>query len=157
MTPKEEIWLTEYFKTFNATEAARRAGYKWPDKQGAQKKEKFAELITAEIEGQIMTAGEAALRMATAARFNLSDYLITEGRLTWLDLEKLKADGYGWMVKGLKYTPKGGAIFELWDSQRAQEKIFDNVNPVLGDKERPINVSYIVENRQKADGDPGDG
>lgn len=144
MSPKERVWLATLPKVFfNATKAAEHAGYKWPDKIGAKLKAKFANEIEELIQEQIMGSDEAAQRMASAAKFNLSDYLITEGRSTRLDLEKLKTDGYGWMVKGLKYTSKGGAIFEFWDSQRALEKIFDNVNPSLGDKERPFIIKVI--------------
>jgi hypothetical protein len=145
MSPQEQIWYKEYFNTFfNATEAARRAGYNWPNKVGAQKKQKFAEQIAADMEHYVMSPDEALARMASAAKFNLSDYLIIEGRSTRLDVEKLKEAGYGWMIKGLKYTNKGGALFELWDSQRALEKIFDNVNPALGDKERPIEIKVTL-------------
>jgi Terminase small subunit len=146
MSPKEKLWLTEYFKSFNATDAARRVGYKWPDKQGAQKKEKFADLIAAELDTRVMSADEAARRMADAARFDMSPYLIVEGKSSRLDIEKLKADGYGWVVRGLKYTSKGGPIYETWDSQRALEKIYDNVNPSLGDERRPITIK-IVDDR----------
>lgn len=154
-TDKQRRFIDEYPVDFNATQTAIRAGYSkrtaYSIGQENLKKPEIAAAIAERIESLQMTAGEAALRMANAAKFDLSNYLTTEGRLTWLDVEKLKEDGYGWMIKGLKYTPKGGAVFELWDSQRALEKIFDNVNPSLGDKERPITISYIVENRPKPD------
>lgn len=144
MTPQEQIWYTEFFNTFfNATEAARRAGYKWPNKVGAQKKEKFAEQIAAEIKERVMSADEAAIRMAKIATFDISDYLVKEGKLVGLDLDKLKKDGHGWFIKGLKHDGKGRPVYEVMDKQRALEKIFDNVNPSLGDKERPIEIRIV--------------
>jgi hypothetical protein len=146
MSPQEEIWLTEYFKTFNATEAARRAGYKWPNKVGFQKIEKFSEVIRKELDNLVMSADEAAKRMADAARFDMTPYIQGVGRSAFIDIEKLKEDGYGWVIKGLKYNSQGGAIYETWDTQRALEKIFDAVNPSLGDKERPIEIKVTLSN-----------
>ena len=47
-SPQEEDWLNEYFQCWNATEAARRVGYKWPNKVGPAKKQKFADEVRGE-------------------------------------------------------------------------------------------------------------
>lgn len=68
MTEKERIWLNEYLKCWNATEAARRAGYKSPEKQGWQKKEKFADEIKKRVNDIAMSAEERLITLSEIAR-----------------------------------------------------------------------------------------
>lgn len=74
MTDQEAIWLSEYLKDFNATGAAERAGYKWPNKQGPAKKAKFADEIKAIVDERLMSADEALVRLSEMGRGDLADF-----------------------------------------------------------------------------------
>lgn len=152
---KQQAWLEEFFRCWNATEAARRVGYKWPNKKGPELKQLFADEIAERLAEKAMAADEAAWRMAEVARFDPSKYLETAGRQTWLNVEDMIADGFGHMIEGLKYTPQGAPIYELRKPQHALDKIFDGLKPALGDPDRPLHVVrvYVPDNeRDTADG-----
>jgi phage terminase small subunit len=112
---KERVWLEEYFKCWNATEAARRANYAYPNKQGPAKLKKFADEISARIEELTMSADEALLRLSEIARGEWGQYVTEEGRI---DIEALVEDGKGYLVKQIRET-KHGKNIEFYDAQRA--------------------------------------
>jgi phage terminase small subunit len=114
-TAKELVWLNEYLVCWNATEAARRAGYKWPNKVGPAKLEKFREEIQQRVSEKAMGADEVLVRLAEQARCEYADYITAEGTV---DLERLKADGKMHLVKGIKET-RAGKVVEFYDGQTA--------------------------------------
>lgn len=98
-SPKEQIWLDTYLRTFNATEAARVAGYQWPEKQGYQKKQKFREEINELLRQRAMTPAEIIDELQQIALGDIADYF---NGYTVIDLEKAKEDGKSKLVKKLK-------------------------------------------------------
>jgi phage terminase small subunit len=115
---KERVWLEEYFRCgFNATEAARRAGYAHPNKRGPEKIAKFAEEIAARLDEMAMSADEALARISEMARGEWGKYVTEAGVL---DIVKLVADGKGYLVKKVRET-KDGREYEFYDAQRALE------------------------------------
>jgi phage terminase small subunit len=118
---KQTIWLTEYLKCFNATEAARRAGYKSPDKQGQEVKAKFADEIKAHIDELVMSADEALILLSEQARASLGDFAAVQV------LADLENHPKARLVKSLAsdvYEDKAGKVhykarIELHDSQAA--------------------------------------
>ena len=72
--PKEKIWLAEYYKCWNATRAAKRAKYKWPNKQGPRLLQKFADEIKAHVEEIQMDADEVLIRLGDQARGDIGDF-----------------------------------------------------------------------------------
>lgn len=97
---KEQIWLSEYLKTFNATEAARRAGYTWPNVQGQQKKEKFRDEIKRILAERAMSPQEIIDELQQIAQSDIADYF---DRYNGLDLEKAQKDGKSKLIKKLKW------------------------------------------------------
>lgn len=96
MTNKEQIWLAEYLTCWNASEAARRAGYKWPKKVGPRLKTKMAGEIQAAIDARMMSADEVLARTADIARGDLAAYITADGGV---DLAALRAEGKGHLLK----------------------------------------------------------
>lgn len=96
---KEKAWLAEYLKCFNATEAARRAGYKWPGRMGWKKKEKFADEIARALDERVMEAQEALAHLSDQARADISPYIDARGVL---DLHALIDAGLGHLVKSVR-------------------------------------------------------
>lgn len=115
---KEKRWLDEYFQCWNATEAARRAGYKWPDKQGWQKKVKFADAITERLRKSAMSADEVLHRLASHARSDLGAFLVKDGKKITVDWNKLVEAKLTHLIKSIAPTAHGTRI-EFHDAQSA--------------------------------------
>jgi phage terminase small subunit len=135
LTPKEEAFVNEYLRTWNATEAAKRVGYKHPNKVGPRKLVEvgIAEEIKKRLESKAMAADEVLARLAEQARFNPVPYILfeefrdEEGGLivkafAGIDLDKLQEDGLGHVLKGISKT-RNGLKIEFHDAQRALELI----------------------------------
>lgn len=122
---KEKLWKAAYYQCWNATEAARRAGYQWPNKKGPLIKAKFADEIKAHIDELIMSADEALVLLSDQARGSLGDFADVQVLADLKDHPKAR------LVKSLVsdvYQDKGGQIhykarIELHDQQRAIEDI----------------------------------
>jgi hypothetical protein len=112
---KEKVWIAEYLKCFNATEAARRSGYKWPGKQGPRNKLRFAELIEASLKSRAMTPDQVIDRLSDQAMAGYSEFIDDYGRV---DLAGLRAAGKMHLVKGIKPTRYGDQV-EFYDAQTA--------------------------------------
>lgn len=118
---KEELWKAEYLKCWNATEAAKRVGYRWPNKIGPRKLSKFADEIKEAIEAKKMTADEVLTRIAEHARGDIGDYAHISGSndLAKHDLSRVVKK----FKKKVWYDKDGEAHeeieLELYDSQSA--------------------------------------
>lgn len=116
LTDRQQVFVEEYLSTWNATEAARRAGYAYPNVQGSRMlvNASIAEEIKSRIAEKAMTADEVLIRLAEQARAEQSQYLTSQG----VDLESLIRDGKGHLVKSIKRTQYGDNI-EFYDAQAA--------------------------------------
>jgi phage terminase small subunit len=121
LSPKQQVFVEEYLTTWNATEAARRAGYSHANKQGPRLLVNvgIAEEIQRRIAERTMTADEVLVRLAEQARAEYSAYLTLDGTV---DFARLIADGKGHLVKGIKDTAQGRNI-EFHDAQAALVQI----------------------------------
>lgn len=149
-------WLDRYLVCWNATQAARDVGYKWPNKKGPELKLLLADEIKARIEERAMTADEILSRIADHARGDLSKYILSDGEF---DIESLKADDMGHLLKKYKKVKKrtiskDGREYEteyteaeLYPADGALEKLMKHrglYGPDLGDKERPIEIKVTL-------------
>lgn len=121
LTPKQQKWLEEYLICWNATESARRAGYKHAEASGKDNLRKPT--IAAEIEKRLaevgMTANEVIARLADHARADMSDFVTIKPDGTYeLDIVKAERLGKMHLVKKMKHT-KYGLEIEFHDSQTA--------------------------------------
>ncbi len=113
---KEKVFIAEYLKCFNATESARRAGYKWPDKYGPHLRAKHAELIDATLKARAMTPEQVIDRLDSQARAEYAEYINDNGEV---DLAAMRAAGKMHLVKGIKYDRQGRTMVEFYDAQQA--------------------------------------
>lgn len=119
LTAKQEIWLNEYLRTWNAAEAARRAGYAHPRIEGSRNKEKLAAEIAERVGEVAMSADETLIRLSEQARAAYADYFSTdENGAPKIDLQRLLVDGKGHLIKGIKNTQWGWQV-EFHDVQTA--------------------------------------
>lgn len=131
-TDKQKVFIDKYFECkFNATEAARQAGYKGNYATlrsiGSENltKPNIKEEIALRMSDYAMSANEALAELAEIARLDISDYLEFKPgiREPYLDLAKAKEAGLMRFVKKIKYNAQGMLEFELYDKQAALVQI----------------------------------
>jgi hypothetical protein len=123
MSDMQDVWLSEYLQCLNATEAARRAGYKWPNKKGPELKQQFADEIQAILKERIPSPEAVVSRVADIAMADLTDYIMQDGSL---DLEAMKADGRGYLLKKYKHTRNSGTrkSGDEWESESWDTELY---------------------------------
>jgi phage terminase small subunit len=138
MNTKQQIFVNEYLKCWNASEAARRAGYNG-DANTVGPRLLANVGIKDEIKQRVteltMTANEALVRLAEQARGDIGNFLkFEEGvRLPLLDLKGANEKGLLHLVKKFKYNSEGQPEIELYDAQAALVHI-GRVHGLFSDK-----------------------
>ena len=134
LTGRQRVFVEEYLRTWNATAAARAAGYSFPNVEGPKNlvKPSIAAEIKRRIADYAMSADEVLARTADIARGDLTEWVDGDGRL---DVDALKASGKGHLLKRLKTTrrvttTKGGGEqetttveVELYPADAAHDKL----------------------------------
>lgn len=119
LSPKQRVFVEEYLATWNATEAARRAGYAEKSARVIGHENLTKPDIAAEIQRRIadkvMTADEALVRLSEQARGAYAEYITATGAV---NLSALIEAGKGHLIKGIKET-QFGKVIEFYDAQAA--------------------------------------
>lgn len=124
LTDKQKLWLENYLATFNATEAARRAGYKHPNVVGPHNLtvDYLQERIKERLNAAAMSADEVLYRLAQMARGSLEFFMADDGQITPESIQAGIDAGHGYLIKKLhiRDTRHGQVIsLELHDPQTA--------------------------------------
>ena len=119
MRTRQKVFVEEYLKSWNATQAAIKAGYSPRSAasighENLRKPEIQAE-IERRIEQEVMSDKEVLLRLAQQARAEYAEFIRPDGSL---DLEALKAHGKAHLIKSIKRTRYGLQV-EFHDAQKA--------------------------------------
>lgn len=142
LSSKQQVFVDEYLRTWNATKAALAAGYseKTAYSQGGRllKDVEVQREVKERLAAKAMAADEVLSRFAEQARFDPTPYLIFEERYSddeededginivkvfvGIDVDKLRADGLGHLLKSIAKT-RGGLRVEWQDGQKALELI----------------------------------
>ncbi len=116
-TVRQQLFIDEYLKCWNASEAARRAGYTG-DANTVGPRLLANVGIKEEVERRkaqlIMSPEEVAARLTEQGRAEYANYFTPDG----FDLERCIADGKGHLIKKIKPTREGMEI-EFHDPQAA--------------------------------------
>lgn len=127
LTVKQKSFIDEYLICRNATEAARRAGYKGNDVTlgvvGYEnlRKPQIRNEIDNILKERAMLAGEVLERLTEIARGGLADFLdLSVSGLPIFDFEKAQAANRLGLLKKYKVT-KSGVEIELHDPLKALE------------------------------------
>jgi phage terminase small subunit len=122
VTPKQRAFVDEYLQCWNASEAARRAGYseRTAGIIGHEnlKKPKIAAEIQQRIEERAMAADEVLQRLADQARGDAADFLDIDENVAIIDIGKMAAAGKTHLIKKYRVS-KDGISVELYDAQAA--------------------------------------
>jgi len=122
LSNKQRVFVEEYLRCWNASEAARRAGYKGNVDVAASRllvNASIQALIKARLAEKTMSADAALARLTEQARAAYADYLKDNGEV---DLQRMLADGKGHLIKGYKWF-KGELTVEFYDAQAALGQI----------------------------------
>ncbi len=125
LTARQRVFVEEYLTCWNASEAARRAGYKGkPNVVGPRllANVSIQEVIKARVDELSMSANEVLLGLTAQARGTLGDFVVIGKDGARIDLEKARKAGKLRLVKRLAETKYGLAI-ELYDAQAAMVQI----------------------------------
>lgn len=154
LTTKRKVFIEEYLKCWNATEAARRVGYKHPNTQGPRL------LLDVSVQEEVkrrlteiaMDADEVLTRLSQQARTDLGPFISKTDDGLNLDWEKLKEADLTYLVKSLTPTRYGTKI-ELHDAQaalvhlaRSHGMFKDRVDVTSGDQPLQITTIEIIKN-----------
>ena len=103
LTFRERLFIEEYLNCWNASEAARRAGYslKTAGVIGYEnlKKPHISRAIEAKIAERAISANEVLARLAEQARFDANEFLSETGEV---DMKSAKKRGLGKFIRRLK-------------------------------------------------------
>jgi phage terminase small subunit len=153
LTKKRRLFIEEFLVDFNATAAARRAGYKHPNKLGPRlvKVGIIADAIKERIDEKCMSANEVLIRLAEHARGNFDDFIeFKEGiGQPYLRLDRAKELGLLHLIKKLKYNKDGRLEIELYDAQSAlaligkHHKLFTERHELTGEDGGPVTIKVI--------------
>ena len=148
LSNKQQAFVSHYLTTWNATEAARRAGYRGSDAALATighrhvRNVEISEAIKQRLQETAMTADEVLMRLASHARGDISDFLDDNG---YFDLTKAREAQKTSLIKKLKTKTTTRVIdemevttteveFELYDAQAANRLIGDHFGLFKGNQ-----------------------
>jgi phage terminase small subunit len=122
LNKRQRLFIEEYLSCWNATEAARRAGYARPEWMGwhNMKHPTIRSEIQRRLDKRAMAADEVLARLADHARASFADFLArdSQNHLILLDLDKAERLGKLHLIKKLTIGEKTTHI-ELHDPQNA--------------------------------------
>jgi Terminase small subunit len=128
----------------SAVDAARRAGYQWPEKLGPRlvEQSRVRAAINARLATAAMTANEVLARVADIASCDLLDFIDVdkEGGCK-VDLKLVKRLGLGHLIKRLRINKDGIQDIELEARLPALIKLGEYYN--LWNREAPPEVSLV--------------
>lgn len=157
LTNKQRAFIEEYLQCWNATEAARRAGYQGDDNTlgvvGYEnlRKPKIAERVRQRLKEKAMSADEALSILAEQVRFDPGPYLIVDNDYgVGIAVQRMIDAGITHLIKAIVPTSSGTRI-EFYDKQaalnmilRAQGAFTDNVDVTSGGKPVDIQIREVI-------------
>jgi len=146
-TEKQQIWFWAYLKCFNATEAAREAGYDDPQQSGWENKNALKPFIDQYIESSAMSAKESLELIRQHATLNIFD-------------AKKDIEEHGHLIKKLKYD-KEGNLTEIEVANYDAAALLAKIHGLTSGKKTDATAleaaqalaDAIKEAREKAQGD----
>ena len=169
LTGKQQAFIVEYLKCWNASEAARRAGYSLNTagaigSENLKKPEILAAIERFKAE-HIMSAEEVQVELTKQARSDIGDFLTQSGDVVMVDLPKALEVKKTGLIKKLSQTrtvrTRGdddieesiSTIIELYDKQAAlvqigkMHKIFSERQEVVGKDGGPVVIKVVYGDR----------
>jgi len=134
LTDKQQLFVYEYVRSLNATEAARAAGYQGTYESlrviGSQNltKPHVREAIDELLKENAINAAEVIGRLSDQARGIPADCFTVYGALISVDFDKLREYGLMHLIKKVSYDTEGRPRVEFYDAQTALAHLFKLYN-----------------------------
>lgn len=158
LTDLQQAWLDAYLQHWNATQAARDAGYKAKSDNvfraiGHENRHRpeIAAEIERFVEERAMDRNELLVELGEQARLDLGEYVAFSKGLgePYVDLRAMIADGQGRFIKAIKKT-KHGINIEFQDPFAAKQQIASLLDrPATGREDDPIHYAEVSEVRER--------
>lgn len=165
LTNRQRVFVEEYLSCWNATEAAKRAGFAHPNMAGPRLilKDSIRELVEQRISEKAMSADEVLTRLAEHARGDMGDFLDISSMGFQVDLSDAVEKGLTHLIKKVKQrttttlskdgveTETSDIEIELYDAQAAlvqigrHHKLFTDKTDITSNGE-PIKYVEVVVN-----------
>lgn len=152
LSPRRRRFVEAYLQTWNASEAARRAGYKGDSNTVGPRllaNVSIKAVIAARLKQVAMQTDEILARLTQQASNEAAEYIKPDGSV---DLASLIADGKSHLIKGTKWDRNGNLIVDFYDAQtalvqlgRAQRLFVDQVDMTNHLNQVSVNV-YLPDN-----------
>lgn len=116
LTGKRRAFIEYYLECWNGTEAARRAGYKYPRRQASflLSISVIQAAIDARLAEMAMPADEVLARLGDHARTNIADFVTDTGAIDWQAVQEK-----GHLIKRITHRKGQQSVIELHDAQAA--------------------------------------
>jgi len=145
---KRRVFVEEYLKCWNGSEAARQAGYAHPGSQAHRllKNDEIQQLIRRRVNEKCMAADEVLLRLADMARADIRGLVSVREDNSW-NIDWETAEGKTHLIKSAR-EGKYGLTLELYDAQAALEKIgkvhglFRDVQQIEGEASLVVRLKW---------------
>lgn len=159
MTNQQRVFVEHYLKCWNASEAARRAGYK--SKANVIGSELLAipsiqTLIQERLREMALEANEVLARLGEHARNEVAQYIKVDSHgKPYIDVAVMIKDGKQHLIRGISYNRFGEAEVQIYDAQSAlvhlgrHHKLFTDKVEVddtgLSDDERAARILALLD------------
>lgn len=144
LTNRQRVFVEEYLRTWNATAAARAAGYSEKTARSIGHENLTKPDIRAEIDLRLsevtMGTDEALARLTEQGRGEHARFIDAGGRV---DLAGLKEAGLGHLIKSTKPT-RYGTVVEFHDAQTAIDKILRARGAYVEKREHEGEITLVV-------------
>jgi len=141
-----EYYLGEAQKS--PVDAARKAGYRWPEKLGPRlvKKSSVQAAIDARVATPAMTANEVLARVAEVASCDMLDFMEVgnDGKIK-VDLKLVKRLGLGHLIKRLRIYKDGTQDIELEPKMLALAKLGEHYKLWKGETQRQVTMVDLAK------------
>ena len=144
LTYKQRAFVEHYLgeARWNASEAARRAGYKHPGQQGHRllKNVEVKRHIVDQLHAMGATTEALMARWLQRIEADISPFVDGNG----LDVEDLKEAGFGFLIKGVRKT-KDVTNIELRDPDKAEEMLAKHLGMFVEKREHSGEVEVTIK------------
>ncbi len=155
MRKKQRVFVDEYLQCWNATEAAKRAGYSERTAYSIGSRllnnVEVSEAIQQRLDDLTMSTDEILVRTTELARGAIGEYMTATG----LDMIRLVNDGKAYLLK--KYTRDFNKVtVEFYDMQKALETMGKARGVFKDAPDLVVNISDFKERLEQVYGEDGE-
>jgi hypothetical protein len=132
----------------SAADAARRAGYRWPEKHGPRlvKTGEVRAAIDARVETAAIAASEVLARIADVATSDLLNFIEVNPGGDWkVDLKQVQRLGLGHLIKRLRKNKDGTSEIELEARVPALLKLGDHYKLWRGEAQSQFDLAEMLD------------